>query len=153
MATAPVPSKPTPGAATSAPTVAAATPGLDPQRAVQIVASFLIVGGVLWIIRIHPILVLIGVAELALGIGLLKRKPGFRIGTLVWCGLIMGVMALNAVVIALTKEKHQHLFPMGGREASKAIQLLLTILMFALHALGYRILKRPAVQALFFRNP
>jgi hypothetical protein len=41
----------------------------------------------------------------------------------------------------------------AGQHAPKLVQLLLTVLMFSLHALGYRILKRPAVQALFYRNP
>jgi hypothetical protein len=119
----------------------------------MIVATFLIVGGVLVALRLHPVSLLIGGFEIALGVGLVKRHAGLRVATLVWLGIIMGAMALNAVVIVLTKDKHQHLFPMGGQEAGKTVQLLLTLLMFALAALGYRILKRPAVQALFYRNP
>ena len=120
-------------------------------RPLMIVATTLIVGGALVALRLHPANLLIGGFEIALGIGLIKLNPHFRIATLVWLATLMGVMALNAVLLLLTVDKQ--LVPVGGGPAAPKLgKLLMTVIIFTLAALGYRILKRPAIASLFFRD-
>ena len=118
-------------------------------RPVMIIAITLIVGGALLMLR-NPNLVNILIAgfEIALGIGLLKLHPGFRIATLVWLGTVMGLFGLNLVFILLTRGEK----PLFGGKTEPLTGSIFALLIFTLAALGYRILKRPAIQALFYRN-
>jgi hypothetical protein len=130
------------------PKAAAANTGLDPQRLLTIVAMVFIVGGALVTLRPpYPVNLIVGPFEVAVGIGLLKRHPTFRIIALVWLGILMGLFAINILFHILTYGK-QPLFRMG----QPGVTLVMSLILFALAAVGYRVLKKPSVQALFYRN-
>ena len=115
----------------------------------MIVAIVLIVGGAFLALRPPRANLVIGLLEVTLGIGLLKLHPAFRIATLTWLGILMGLCGLNAMLIVLTRGQA----PLFRAGVEPLVNLITMVVTFTLAALGYRILKRPAIQALFYRDP